>query len=142
MECSDAMNEKEVDREHVCGGRCAWWALWRAEPREVKSSCCLLLFSRAFLWRLTQPMPAALLLRHPPPRSTGQSLLHCFEDSTATLTSRLLNMEWELESEGKKNAPGMKGNKTHNGSLSCLVSLGPECSEGWVWCSRGTQCEF
>lgn len=51
---------------------------------------------RASLWRLTQTMPAAPLPHHPQPRSMGQSLLHCFEDSTATLTSRLLNVEWEM----------------------------------------------
>lgn len=72
--------------------------LWGVEPADMESNCCLFLFPRASLWRLTQPMPAALLPLHPQPRSMGQCLLHCFEDSTATLTSRLLTVEGELGS--------------------------------------------
>nr|XP_023412119.1 E3 ubiquitin-protein ligase RNF167 isoform X1 [Loxodonta africana] len=41
-----------------------------------------------------------------------------------------------------KKSPGMKGDKAHDGFLSPALSLGPECSESWLWCSCGTQREF
>lgn len=48
---------------------------------------------------------------------------------------------------GSWEAEGKKGTRNERWQgpwwlLICLVSLGPKCSEGWVWCSCGTQCEF
>ena len=116
--------------------------LWGADPKQVKSNRCLLPSPRASSWRLTRPMPAAPLPHRPQPRSTGQSLLHCFEDSTATLTSRLLNVEWGAGKRRVTKGAGSGGRRGPRRSLTphpvpCLPRSSMLRRRGTVqlWCT-------
>ena len=125
---------------------CSMWGpvclvgLVGAEPGEIKSNCCLLLFPGL----PCGGSPRQCLQPHcPTTPSPGQWVsLYC----TASKIRLQLWPQGCWMWSGRWEAKGKKKKKCIRTGVGrptmapiCLIFLGPECSEGWVWCCCGSQ---